>query len=462
MKVAYFAALRQPKQRDGVRRWRVASIRDTYRQVWRATIPSWEPWFPRTMGDFRGSEGGPATHSFVVPHPGDGGPVEIEIRFMAIGDSQIEDILRGFEVSAFHLGEADLLHPSVLTYCRGRVGRFPSHQDGGVWWPGVVMEYNAPDIDNYLYKLLEEDRPEGHRLFRLPSGLSPNAENLNNLAPGYYTRQIAGAPDWYVRRMIKNEYGYSRDGKPVYEHDYNDDFHCAKQEFEPLPGIPIQVGVDAGGTPAAILGQTLPNGQIRFFDEVVAEGGFCGAVRFANLLKDALGRYPGFECAGGRADPSAMFGVDKTAGELEWINTVAHVAKIRLRPASTNKLGPRIEALRVPMSRVVDGQPGLLVSPRCRVFRKGMNSGYRYLKKRVSGDERYDPYPDKGDPTSHVVDAAQYYALDNTYDAMRSRTRSMQETGRVPGQAILSADEDDVLQYGGGRPGRFTAGDAEL
>lgn len=443
LKVGYFGALLQRPDKDGVRRWRCATIRDTYRQVWRATIPSWSDWFPRTAGEWTGSDGNPAKHVLTVPHP-DGGPIELETNFLAIGDNQIEEVLRGYELSAIHLGEADLLHPNVLTYCRGRVGRYPKQHDGGCVWPGVVAEYNAPDIDNYLYAKFEEEKPEGHAFFRLPSGLSPQAENLKNLPPGYYDGQIHGNPDWYVRRMIRNEYGYSRDGKPVFEHEYNDDVHCAKANLDPIPGLPVQFGADAGGTPACVLGQYTPSGQWRVFDEIVADGGFCGPNRFGRLLVDALSRYPGIVIGDGRADPSAMFGADSGDGERNWILTLSEASKVRFGPASTNKLLPRLEAIRMPLTRMIDGgQPGLLISPRCRVLRKALNSGYRYRKMKTAGEDRFDTKPDKNE-FSHVVDALQYLLLDAHFDHARGKPRDGTAKPRQQ-RAILDPEEDEYI-----------------
>jgi hypothetical protein len=48
-----------------------------------------------------------------------------------------------------------------------------------------------------------------------------------------------------------------------------------------------------------------------------------------------------------------------------------------------------------------------LLSPRCKVLRKGFAGGYHYRRVKVSGDERYHDAPDKNS-FSHPHDALQY------------------------------------------------------
>ena len=62
------------------------------------------------------------------------------------------------------------------------------------------------------------------------------------------------------------------------------------------------------------------------------------------------------------------------------------------------------------MSRLVDGEPGLLISPNCTMLRKAMGGGYCYKRVQVAGDERFHDKPDKNQ-YSHVADAAQYLML---------------------------------------------------
>ena len=68
---------------------------------------------------------------------------------------------------------------------------------------------------------------------------------------------------------------------------------------------------------------------------------------------------------------------------------------------------PRREAVAGALNRLVDGKPGLVISPACKVLRKGFAGGYHFKRVRVTGDERYHDVPDKN-AYSHVHDALQY------------------------------------------------------
>lgn len=196
------------RQRLPVRKFKVCCVRDTYRQLWATTLPSWFKRIPKEAGEFSGSAGGPASHR-VTFAPGDGTAVDFLIEFIAIGENAVEDVLRGYEPTCFYLNEADLLAKEVYTYARGRAGRYPDMSEGGPSWYGVLGDCNAPELINWLYQDIFKSPPEGVDLFRQPSGLSADAENLANLPAGYYANQTDGQPDHYVDRMVKNIAGLS-------------------------------------------------------------------------------------------------------------------------------------------------------------------------------------------------------------------------------------------------------------
>ena len=57
-----------------------------------------------------------------------------------------------------------------------------------------------------------------------------------------------------------------------------------------------------------------------------------------------------------------------------------------------------------------DGKPALLISPKCKVTRKGLAGGYHYRRIQVPGEERYHNKPEKN-RYSHPVEAGQYAML---------------------------------------------------
>jgi hypothetical protein len=412
MKSIHVGAEQRPSVLDGVRYTRGAVVRDTYRNLSRTTLPTFKSWLPKGAGQWTGGGNEPAQLHLRARMP-DGTRMDMEVLFVALGDQSIEDVARGWELTWFYLNEADRLPEDVKTYLAGRVGRYPSALHGGASWRGGFADYNAPDVDNWLYRLAEESRPDGHAFFRQPGGREAGAENLENLPPGYYEQQAAGAPDWYVRRMIDNLYGYSRDGKPVYP-EWRDDWHCAGTVLQPVRGLAVKVSLDQGLHPAAILRQTMPNGQRRVLDELVSEGGAQGLAQQLKALM-ASDRYRDVQVVGGRCDPAAAA---RDGNDAEsWVDCFNRLmgwsGGKMVRLADTNDPEKRQSAVRRLLKMTVDdGRPALLVSSGCRFLRKGFNSDYRFKRMRVPGVAQYADAPEKRFPFSDVHDALQYDALD--------------------------------------------------
>lgn len=399
------AAAQEPSKRDGLRRFKLCGVQENYRQLWRSTIPSIHKLLPRSAGEWTGAENGPGKFitQFQLP---DRTTVHFQLDLIAIGDNAVEDVMRGYEPTAFWLIELDLLAREVYQFARGRAGRYPDMADGGPTWYGILGDCNAPERTAWLYEDIFKSTPDDVLLLKQPSGFSPEAENVENLPPGYYTTQAAGQPEWYLKRMIENVPGFSRAGKPVYG-EFTDALHFAGRELEPIPGIPLRIGLDGGGSPAASFAQKMPNSTWRLLDEIVTEQG-TGAIRFGRMIAQMLhDRYPGWKVVKGWADPSSSYGADKKMGEKSWREIVEVEAGIRIDDAPTNELLPRLEAVRRPLTMLVDGKPGLIVSSRCPMIHEGFNVGYQFKKMNVPGAIRYDEVPDKG-PFSHVMNAVEY------------------------------------------------------
>jgi hypothetical protein len=153
--------------------------------------------------------------------------------------------------------------------------------------------------------------------------------------------------------------------------------------------------------------QKLANGKWRILREIVSESG-TGPLRFGRMVAQVLhDEYPLANDIRGWADPSAAYGTDKQMGEASWIEIVAAEAGIRIDAAPTNAIIPRLEAIRRPLTLLIDGEPGLELSNACVVLNEGFNSGYRYRLMRVPGLPRFDEVPEKNS-FSHPMDALGY------------------------------------------------------
>jgi hypothetical protein len=404
---------------------------------------------PQEVGGFSGGENSPATHR-VNFQLRDGSIVDFQAYFLAIGENAAEDVMRGFEVTAWYLNELDLLDEDVLTFAVGRAGRFPDIEDGGPRWYGVLCDANAPELRSWLYTNIFKLSPAqlaelDIELFQQPGGRTQGAENLMNLTADYYGGQARtnARKLWYIARMIDNKPGFSREGRPVYA-DFSDTVHVSGAELAFVPGLALLIGLDAGLNPAAVFCQRMPNGQWRVIDELIGETG-TGATRFGEMLARRLkDRYAEARTIRGYADPSAADGNDKRAGELSWIQIVESKAGIRIAPAQTNRLVPRIDAVTLPLTRMIDGQPGLLLSPLCVVLREGFNSSYRFRRVKP-GVEEYHDEPEKN-AASHPHDALQYVVMGG---GEHSAVFDRKEAGARARRSVQHEHEWDPLTAGG-------------
>ena len=85
--------------------------------------------------------------------------------------------------------------------------------------------------------------------------------------------------------------------------------------------------------------------------------------------------------------------------------------KINAIPAPTNDPVVRRESIITNLQRLTtDGKPGMVLSPKCKMFRKGLSGGFKYKRIQVTGEERYKDEPDKN-IYSHVCDLIYIYLI---------------------------------------------------
>ena len=408
--------LAQSPSPDGVRRTRWAVMRNTYPELKSTTIKTFQDWFPESIAPI--NWGTPITAKVKVPDLGDGTSLEIEVIFLALDRPADVKKLLSLELTGAWLNEAREFDKSIVDAATGRVGRYPSKQQGGADWSGIIMDTNPPDELHWWYHLAEEDRPDGWRFFQQPPSLlrdadgkyvpNPAAETVSNHALGYdyWLRQIPGKDLQWINVYVMGLYGSSMAGKPVFGVTYNDTLHSSPHEYQPILGHDIYLGWDFGLNPSCVIAQVTPHGQLRILDEYIADG---TAIRqFAeNVVLPVLGtKYAGcsFVSVG---DPA---GNQRAQTDEQTVFKELAELGIPTEPCSTNDPRMRIEAVNYFLGRLASGQPAFLLNPTCKLLRKGFNGGYRYRQLNVSGDVRYTDKPEKN-YFSHIHDALQYLCV---------------------------------------------------
>lgn len=421
-------ASQQKKAPDGKRKTRFAVIRNTNPQLKTTTIKTWLEWFPEeTFGKFNWSP--PFTHHIKK------GDIDCEVLFLALDRPEEVRKLLSLELTGIFINEAREISKTIVDGCTMRVGRYPSMRDGGPTWYGVFADTNAPDDDHWWpimageaplpdYISAEEaimlQKPDGWAFFTQPSGMiekknadsgfiegyemNPEAENVQNMVPTYYSTTIQGKTKGWIDVYVMNRLGTLDDGKPVYPM-FTPETHVAKESISYSPDLPVYVGIDFGLTPAASFAQRSSDGRWLVLREVVTTD--MGAARFSEVLRSLiLKEFPTNEMLI-YADPA---GDQRAQTDETTPFQILRANGINAYPAPSNDPIVRIESVTATLNRMIDGKPGFLIDPSCKQLIKGFVSGYQYRKYRASGDAKYDTKPDKN-KFSHVHDAIQYMML---------------------------------------------------
>jgi len=272
----------------------------------------------------------------------------------------------------------------------------------------MIFDSNPCDEEAWLYKMFEKVRPDNWEIFKQPSGLSSHAENLKHLPRNYYKTLAKGKDEMYIRIYIHGLYGYMVAGTPVFA-SFRDNIHIAPRPIEPLKNTDVLIGMDFGLQPAVTIGQLTPLGQLLITDELVSDG--MGVKQFClNQLIPLLRlKYFGLNVMG-FGDPS---GVSRMPTDEDTCFSVLHSAEIGLSnisEAPTNAIVPRVGAVENYLNKMVNGDPGILISPNCHFLRKAMNGGYHYEKDPKGSGDEHKALPVKNF-SSHVADSLQYLCL---------------------------------------------------
>ena len=429
----YFRALDMPPGKDGVRRSRWLAVRNTYPELKSTTIRTWEEWMPMapvvysTPIRWRWRHGLP-----------DGTILDLEVLFLSVDTTRDIKKLKSFDLTGVWLNESVELTKAVLDMAIGRLARYPAAdsfaadyiaacqaQGKPLYWTGVISDTNFCDDQHWYFRLFEEEQPKGYRHWRQPPAVVkiagewqvntgqkpgvPAAENVEHHAKGadYYLDQIPGKSEDWIRGFLCAEYGVIQDGRPVFP-EYDDTVHCPVYDLKPIPGIPLLLGWDFGLSPACIIGQPTPRGQLRIIDELVCEYG--GLEQFVEdvVRPHLLVYYHGYDYLSW-GDPAP--GTAQT--DARTCYDVLDRMGIPTDRASTNTLEPRIAAVTYFLTRTIGGRdPAFLLSRKAKVLRRGMRGAYKFTAVQTidGGEVRFKEVPLKN-AVSHPCDALQYLAL---------------------------------------------------
>lgn len=402
MKIAY-EAKRVAACRDGVRRSRIAVVRNTRQMLWDTTVPDFLKWFPD----------GPAgvlmkTDSKFLLCFDD---VQCEVLFRGLDDANDVRRLLSLQLTFGMLDEFREIHPDIYNALTGRLGRYPDKtmngvgpcDDSGKQIHKVWGATNPPDADTWWEHILTDPPGNMHVTFQ-PSGRSPEADWVQHLPDGYYENLCEGKDEDWISVYVDGKFGASLAGKPVFR-AFNVDIHVAKEPLRVIQGTPLVIGVDAGLSPAAVFGQVDYQGRVLGHNALISES--MGALRFIReKIKPLIAnKFPGLPVTV-VIDPAAQ---QRAQTDERTVMDMFKAEGLAVKPARTNAVPARIAAVDQFLTRTVDGKPAFLLDKEgCSPLISALRGRYRY-KVNTKGD--IDEKPEKNHPWSDVADSLQYFCL---------------------------------------------------
>lgn len=459
--------------RHGYRRCRVAVIRNTYPELRTTTIKTWEDIFAGLRAP-PVIQSAPIRHHLKI-HPFgfewtdwnkghyEGKPgLDLEVWFLALDKPKDVAHLKSLELSFAFINEASEVSPAIVDMLTARVGRYPKSRDvKGQGFVGIFYDTNAGDETVWTEKYeadtpptIEVEMPNGQvfiadwQFFVQPMAIievdsqnrisetghprygeevpqqsvmyaagrnwivNPEAENIENLRPGYYQQQITNKTLDWLQRFLQAKRVYIADGEP-WVPEFNQTTMVRRCRHD--AALPLLMGIDAGGgtlNPGAVWGQVSPLGGWRILRELVIPD-----IGFEKFL-EAVGREHAQQFPGAKVDAIYM---DPASGKRDEVYETAVIDYLRredlpgvLAPTNDPKL--RRQALARPMGRLVhlpngDAVPGFLVDPSCKDLIAALAGKWHRKYIHRGALKAVDDKPLKNHPYSDVGDAASYLCL---------------------------------------------------
>lgn len=413
-------AMAQSPAPDGKRYTRFAIVRQTLKQLKDTVLKDCQNWL-KGISLWKVSEG--------VLHV-EFGNVVSEWVFLPLEEAADQARLLSMQLTGAWLSECIEMDRDVLGPLSGRLGRYPSGAQGTPTWHGWIADTNFPTEMSPWFDLMEDplNSAKGIQIFKQPSGLSPEAENLNwlvqtedtiklpvdhpdRLKQGrkYYEQFVIaeGEDSAWVRRYVCAMYGDDPSGAAVFKNTFRSEFHTVDETLL-IPGYPILVGQDFGRNPWSLICQMDHMGRLIVHQEV--PGTNVGLEKHVEQnLRPVLfsSKYFGFRvcCVG---DPSGI-----AKGNVSEESCFDALSRLGLPcfPAPTNDIEPRLRAVEALLGRQVNGGPALMISRAGAPFLcRAMSGGYRFTKFKTGALKTVPEKQDK-EGFSHVADDLQYVAL---------------------------------------------------
>jgi hypothetical protein len=387
-------AERQPDA-DGVTRVRAAVIRNTFGMLRSATLPTIAKWWPDEFGRLTVGTS-PIVLQVKLPK------LHLHIDMLSLDNEDDVRKLLGTEYHYAWIDEGREIPWAIMQALVSRVGRqdIADRRFAGIW-----VTSNPSPTEHWLYQK-SVSSPEGWAVFLQPGGRDPKAENMQAIGGKiYYDRIVASNDPDFVAVFVDAKWGHVRIGEPVFP-QYSDQVHVAKQPLTPISGMPLVLGLDFGISPACVWIQEDAAGRYMVLAELADEA-VPGIQHFSQAIQKFTVRcFPDSNVAFGTYDPAG--GQRSPLSDQTQADILKALTGYRWAEAKSNLFSVRREALIAPLTRLVQGQPGIIIDPRCVILRRALASGFAFKTVKNAFGQQLTTEPLKNHPDSDVADALCY------------------------------------------------------
>lgn len=407
-----------PRGVDGVRRSRFVVVRSTFSELRTTVVRDFlEVFPPEVYGKFKETEPYCYTMKFL--------DVECTVDFLSF--DRLDDTtlrrLRSTQYTGAWVNEGQFVTLQLFAEIIRRTGRYPSkkmcpdydrrkraildnnappyHEHWLLYMrgdtpipkdmhPDQAMSYKKPDSWTFYLQppAIQEVKDEKGELVGYE--LHPQAENLQNMGDDPYSESSRGGMTRdQIDRDYRNITTAEKSGSARYP-IFDRDKHVAKGNIEPYEGAPLVLGIDFGTTPACVFSQKV-DGRWYVLRELVAEEQLV-TWEFAEMVRDVIGMHFPFADEQGIiawGDPAGNWKGETSSTTHKTSFKIYEHFGIKVRsPWKKDQPSLRWETGRRLLSEFPNGNPRLLIDPRCRRLIASLDGGMRMKVQKIEGMER--------------------------------------------------------------------------
>lgn len=292
------------------------------------------------------------------------------------------------QISGFMIDEADEIEKDIYDTLKSRVREMPG---GRIPRYRTFLVLNPCEEDHWIPQMFLHEKPYDHAMYQ-----SSTFDNMANLPPDYIKTLMATYTPDMQQRMLHGMFGKVHKGRPVYPQFSRGEYI---RTIEPVQKYPIYRCLDFGFNRPAITWIQFVDGQLRILAEKLGH-----RIYLDDFLKDHVfpfekelwGIWPKYLAI---CDPRGSDESDKGQSSIDILNDFG-IYPLHRR----TRIQEGIKAIKHLLdTKNNEGEPNLLVHPRCKNFIEGARGGYH----RIDGSEE----PEKDGFYEHVQDTVRYGAV---------------------------------------------------